>query len=74
MRVRLAPASKALRAMNRKDPSPISRHGRAPNTRPKFHLIYYLLAAFDLLTVLLSLFIINRMTTIYTDSVEVNQV
>jgi two-component system, NtrC family, sensor kinase len=40
---------------------------------PKWHLIYYLLAAFDLATVGGSLFLNHRLMAIYTNSVEVNQ-
>ena len=42
--------------------------------RPRLHLVYYALAAFDLLTVCLGLYLINRITGIYADSIAVNQV
>lgn len=45
------------------------RHAR----RPRLHLLYYCLAAFDLLTVSLSLYLIDRVARIYTNSVVVNQ-
>ena len=54
-----------------RDPSSSSK---AQKTRPKLHLIYFSLAAFDLLTVSLGLYLINRIMNIYTDSVQVNQV
>jgi len=41
--------------------------------RPKWHHIYFLLAAFDLLTVSTALYLNHLILTIYTDSVEVNQ-
>jgi two-component system, NtrC family, sensor kinase len=40
---------------------------------PKWHYIYYLLAAFDLLTVSASLYLNHRITNIYAQSVRVNQ-
>lgn len=46
---------------------------RRPARRPRLHLLYYFLAAFDLVTVLLSLTLIDRIGRIYTDSVVVNQ-
>ena len=41
--------------------------------RPRWHLIFFLLAGFDLLTVLLGLYLSHRITTIYGESVSVNQ-
>lgn len=41
--------------------------------RPKWHYIYFLLAAFDLLTVSASLYLNHRLMLIYTASVTVNQ-
>ncbi len=38
----------------------------------RWHLVYYLLAAFDLLTVSLSLYLNHRIMAIYTDSVNLN--
>ncbi len=40
---------------------------------PRWHLIYFLLAAFDLLTVCVSLYLNHRMMAIYNDAVVVNQ-
>ncbi len=41
--------------------------------RPRWHLIFFLLAGFDLLTVLLGLHLSHRITGIYTESISVNQ-
>ena len=43
-------------------------------SKPKWHLIYYLLAMFDVLTVATSLYLSHRLMDIYATSVEVNQV
>lgn len=48
-------------------------HGSA-SARPRLYYIYYLLALFDVITVSLGLVLIDRITSIYTDSVNVNQV
>ncbi len=48
--------------------------GWPSRSRLRLHHVYYLLAAFDLLTVSLGLFVINRVAGIYADSVAVNQV
>ena len=40
---------------------------------PRLHLVYFALATFDLLTVLLSLSLFNRIQDIYAESVHVNQ-
>ena len=45
----------------------------AVRRRPKWHLIYYLLAAFDLMTVSGSLYLNHELMDIYGGSVEVNQ-
>ena len=45
----------------------------AHRTRPSGPLIYYLLAAFDILTVSASLFLNHRIMSIYVRSVEANQ-
>jgi len=45
----------------------------ARQRRPKWHLIYYLLAAIDLLTICGSLYLNHSVMGIYRDSVEVNQ-
>lgn len=42
--------------------------------RPKWHLIYYMLAAFDVLAVSTGLYLTHRFVGIYTRSVEVNQI
>ena len=44
-----------------------------PARAPRWHLIYYMLAAFDLLTVSGGLYLNDLIMTIYTASVEVNQ-
>jgi PAS domain S-box-containing protein len=44
-----------------------------PTARPKWHLLYYLLACFDLVTVSASLYLNHRIMNIYTTSVAVNQ-
>ena len=46
---------------------------RAPH-RPRFHLIYYVLAAFDLLAVSLGLYLIDRISSIHADAIAQNQV
>jgi two-component system, NtrC family, sensor kinase len=43
-------------------------------SQPKWHLVYYLLAGFDVLTVTTSLLMNHRLMDIYAMSVEVNQV
>ena len=53
---------------------PSRPRAQGAGSRSRFHHIYYVLAAFDLLTVSLGLYLINRITTIYTDSVALNQV
>ena len=40
---------------------------------PKWHLIYFVLAGFDLVTILVSLYLNHRLVDIYTDSVAQNQ-
>lgn len=47
--------------------------GLRPSSVPKWHRVYYLLAAFDVLVVLLSLFLSYQILKIYNHSVEVNQ-
>jgi signal transduction histidine kinase len=51
-----------------------SSGGWLAGTRLRLHHVYYLLAAFDLLTVCLGLFLINRVIEIYDESVAVNLV
>src|SRR5262249_15132919 len=41
--------------------------------RPRWHLVYFLLAAFDVFTVSMSLYLNDRIMRIYTRSVEVNR-
>lgn len=45
----------------------------APLSRPKWHRLYFLLAIFDLVTILLSLYLNHRLLAIHGDSVAVNQ-
>jgi signal transduction histidine kinase len=52
--------------------SAISKSSSQPG-RPRLHVVYFALAAFDLLTVLLSLYLFDRITDIYSDSVQINQ-
>ncbi len=52
---------------------PVHRVGDRARPRPKLHLVYFLLAGFDLLAVCLGLFLINRISSIYVTSVEINQ-
>jgi signal transduction histidine kinase len=42
--------------------------------RPRFHLIYYVLAAFDLLAVSLGLFLVDRISAIHQQAIVENQV
>lgn len=41
-------------------------------SRPKWHRVYFMLAGFDLLTIILSLFLNHQLTNLYRDSVQVN--
>lgn len=50
-----------------------SRVSRRYVSKPKWHLVYYLLAAFDLFTVSTSLYLNHRLMDSYTQSVAVNQ-
>ncbi len=43
-------------------------------SRPRLHLVYYVLAGFDLIAVSLGLILIDRITSIYEQSVAANQV
>ena len=43
-------------------------------SKPKWHLVYYLLAVFDVLTVTTSLYLNHRLMDIYATSVQVNKV
>src|SRR5712691_6003923 len=52
----------------------IERHARSRGPRPGWHRLYYVLAAFDVLTVVLSLLVSHQIRGIYANSVEVNQV
>ena len=47
-------------------------HGE-PRRRPRWHLVYYVLAAFDLVTIGFSLFLNHQIMNIYAESVAVNQ-
>lgn len=49
-------------------------HEHRPSGRSNWHYIYFLLAAFDLLTVCAGLYLNHRITTIYTDSVAANRI
>ena len=42
-------------------------------SRPRWHLLYYVLAGFDLLTISISLCLNHRLAGIYAESVHVNQ-
>jgi two-component system, NtrC family, sensor kinase len=53
------------------DRSAQRQHQKLP--RPKWHYLYYLLAAFDLLTISASLYLNHQITNIYAQSVKVNQ-
>lgn len=44
-----------------------------PHWRPRWHCVYFLLAAFDVLTVSMCLYLNHRIMTIYVRSVEANQ-
>src|SRR5919202_337112 len=48
--------------------------GLARSERPKWHRLYYLLAAFDLFTVVLSLVLNHQTRGVFARSVEVNQI
>src|SRR5438128_10568439 len=47
---------------------------RGRPARPRWHRLYYLLAAFDLLTVVLSLVLNHQTRGVFARSIEVNQV
>jgi signal transduction histidine kinase/ActR/RegA family two-component response regulator len=46
---------------------------RAPDGAPRWHLVYFALAAFDLLTVLISLSLSHNLMTMYSQSAETNR-
>ncbi len=46
---------------------------RATNGAPRWHLVYFALAAFDLLTVLISLTLSHTLMTMYSQSAETNR-
>src|SRR5919201_4934540 len=52
---------------------PQDRH-LGSRARPKWHRLYYLLAAFDLFTVVLSLVLNHQTRGVFARSIEVNQV
>ncbi len=52
---------------------PTDRPPTAPVRRPRWYLLYYILAALDVVTVLASLTLGQQMMQIYVDSVAVNQ-
>ena len=57
-------------------PSPTSQseaHARGARRGPRWHLVYSLLAGFDLLTVSLGLYLNHRLVTTYLESVAENQ-
>jgi PAS domain S-box-containing protein len=46
---------------------------RSATSRPRWHLLYFVLAAFDLLTIGVSLSLNHRLMKVHTESVRVNQ-
>ena len=50
-----------------------SPHRMPKHATPRWHLVYFLLAAFDILTVCVSLYLNHQMMEIYHDAVTVNQ-
>ncbi len=59
---------------NSKEYSPVSSPASSKDFRkPRWHLLYFALAGFDLLTISMSLFLGHRVMTIYTESVQDNQ-
>ncbi|MGI9164855.1 MAG: response regulator [Pyrinomonadaceae bacterium] len=61
---------------NLMQPNLKSRHdaaGLRQSSAPKWHRVYYVLAGFDVLVVLCSLFLSHQILKIYNHSVEVNQ-
>ncbi len=55
------------------DAVPVVPHRNAKHAMPKWHLIYFMLAAFDLLTVGVSLYLNHQIMAIYRGAVVVNQ-
>jgi two-component system, sensor histidine kinase and response regulator len=51
----------------------LSPHRNPKPATPRWHLVYFFLAAFDILTVCVSLYINHKMMAIYSDAVTVNQ-
>jgi signal transduction histidine kinase len=49
------------------------RSAPRPASRPRWHLLYFVLAAFDLLTISTSLYLNHQIMNLYNDSVRVNQ-
>jgi two-component system, NtrC family, sensor kinase len=71
-RTRTADALPMMSADEREPPAPIARD-EAGKRRPRWFWMYFLLAALDVITVLVSLGLNYRLMQIYTDSVAVNQ-
>ncbi|MGE3541011.1 MAG: response regulator [Candidatus Tectimicrobiota bacterium] len=44
-----------------------------PGTGPRWHRLYFLLAAFDILTIILSLSLNHQLNSLYRDAIQVNQ-
>jgi PAS domain S-box-containing protein len=55
-------------------PTDVNAGGARSERRPRWHYIYFLLAAFDLVTVSAGLYLNQRIMAIYLHSVEVNRV
>jgi two-component system sensor histidine kinase/response regulator len=66
------PHSMSLIANGTVDQPQNHRKGSSP-PRPKWHLLYFLLAAFDLITVSSSLYLSHRFGGIYGESVRINE-
>jgi signal transduction histidine kinase/CheY-like chemotaxis protein len=58
-----------LRDLGRASSQPADLRGR----RPRWHLIYFVLAAFDIVTITGSLYLNHRIMSIYVESVDINQ-
>lgn len=71
--VTMASDSALLEARSSDDPKRLGWIAKSRVKRPRWHLIYYLLAGFDILTVSGSLYLNHEIMAIYSGSVEVNQ-